>query len=119
EARGLFAVERGGQKLRGFQEATPAFRPGVACIAVGHRQGGELPLVQCVRREDNTARLVEARLPGWEPRRQGPWRVGDEVGGPRPKAWASALPRVRRRGDGAVGENRALPASPHPRPAVP
>ena len=32
--------------------------------------------------------------------------------GLRPKAWASALPRVRRRGDGAVVENRGLPACP-------
>ena len=33
EAFGLFARERGGQKWRGFQEATSPFRLGLACIS--------------------------------------------------------------------------------------
>jgi hypothetical protein len=37
---GLFEIERGGQKLRVFEEAKPAFAPGLAFVAVEHRFGG-------------------------------------------------------------------------------
>ena len=35
----FFEIERGGQKLRVFQEAKPAFRPGLPFVAVEHRLG--------------------------------------------------------------------------------
>ena len=35
-----FEIERGGQKLRGFEEAQPAFRLGLPFVAVEHRLGG-------------------------------------------------------------------------------
>ena len=40
DALGLFEIEGGGQKLRVFEEAKPAFRPGLPFIAVEHRLGG-------------------------------------------------------------------------------
>ena len=36
---GLFEIEGGGQKWRGFEEATSTFRPGLPLIAVEHRLG--------------------------------------------------------------------------------
>ena len=40
DAFGFFEIERGGQKLRVFEEAQPAFRLGLPFVAVEHRLGG-------------------------------------------------------------------------------
>ena len=37
---GWFQLQRRGQKWRGFEEAQPAFSPGLAFVAVEHRLGG-------------------------------------------------------------------------------
>ena len=57
---GLFEREGGGQKWRVCEETKSTFRPGVPFIAVEHRLGGSLLLIQVVCREDTTALLVEA-----------------------------------------------------------
>jgi hypothetical protein len=58
DAFGFFEIERGGQKLRVFEEAKPAFHLGLPFVSSEHRLGGQLALVQFVRREDKTARVV-------------------------------------------------------------
>jgi hypothetical protein len=107
---GLLARERGGQKLRGFEEAQPAFAPGLACVAVEPRFGGSRLLIQCVRRQAQTALLVDACLTVREPRRQGPCHRVDDLVGLGPRAWASSLPIGGWRADGPVVEKRGLPA---------
>ena len=72
DALGFFEIERGGQKLRVFEEAKPAFHLGLPFVSIEHRLGGQLALVQFVRREEKTALLVDARLAVREPRRQAP-----------------------------------------------
>ena len=62
DALGVFELERGGQKLRGCEEAKPAFHLGLPFVSIEHRLGGQLALVQFVRREDKTALLVDTRL---------------------------------------------------------
>ena len=37
---GFFQIKRRGQKLGGFEEAKPAFCPGLAFVAIEHRLGG-------------------------------------------------------------------------------
>ncbi len=93
EAFRLVEREGGGQTLRGFQEAKAAFRLGLPFGAVEHGVGGELPLVPCVRREENTALLGTSRLAVREPRREGPCAMGDELVGLGSRAWAPPLPR--------------------------
>jgi hypothetical protein len=40
EALGFFERERGGQTLRGFEEAQPALRPGLPCVSIEPGLGG-------------------------------------------------------------------------------
>ena len=108
EALGFFERARGGQKLWGFEEAQPAFRPGVPFVSIEHGWGGELVLVQCVRREEQTAVLVHTGLVVREPRRQGARAMGDHLVGLGAQAWAPALPIRRRGGDGTVREQRGV-----------
>jgi hypothetical protein len=110
DALGLVEREGGGQKLRGFQEAKPACRPGLPCRAGEPGLGGSLPLVQCVCREDTPALLVNAGPTVRAPRRPGPGHLVDDLVGLGPRAWAPALARVRRGAAGAGVEHGGLQA---------
>src|SRR5262245_15673885 len=50
-ALGLFEREGGGQTLRGFEEAKPAFCPRLPCVSIAHGRGCSLALGPCMRRE--------------------------------------------------------------------
>ena len=108
DALGFFEGERGGQKWPGFEEAKPACHVGLPLVSSQHRLGGQLALVQCVRREDNTAVLVDPRLAVREPRRQGASDMGDDLGGLGAGPWSPPLPIVGRGADGTVREKRGL-----------
>jgi hypothetical protein len=108
DALGFFEVERGGQKLRGFEEAKPAFHVGLPFVSSQHRLGGQLALVQFVRREDKTAVLVDPRLAVREPRRQGASDMVDDLGGLGAGPWAPPLPIGGRGADGTVRKKRGL-----------
>ena len=107
---GLCAIQGRSQKLRGLQEAQPPCRPGLPCVAVEHRLGRSLALVECVRREEKATLLVDACLTVGEPRRQGPDDRGDQVVGLGARAWAPSLPLGGRGADGAGVEHRGLQA---------
>src|SRR4030095_6622102 len=96
---GLFEIKGRSQKLRVFQEAKPTFRPGWPCVSLEHRLGGPQALVQCVRREDNTALLVDTRLAVREPRRPGSGAMGDALVRLGSGAWSPPLPIMGRGAD--------------------
>ena len=98
--------------MRGFEKAQSTFRPGLPFIAVEHGLGRSLSLIQFVRRQDTTALLVDACPTVREPRRQGPCKMIDELVGLGPRAWPPPLAIGGRGADGAVVENRGLPACP-------
>ena len=104
----LFEIERGRQKLRIFQEAKPAFSPGLPFVSGQHLWRWQLGLVQFVRGKDKTAVLVNTRLAVREPRRQGSSDMVDALVGLGARAWAPPLPIVGRGGDGTVREKRGL-----------
>src|SRR5207247_5055104 len=54
---------------------------GLPFVSIEHRLGGQLALVQFVRREDKTALLVDKRLAVREPRRQGSCDMVDDLVG--------------------------------------
>ena len=105
---GFFEVERGGQKLRVFEEAKPTFHVGLPFVSSQHRLGGQLALVQFVRCEDKTAVLVNPCLVVRKPRRQGASDMVDDLGGLGAGSWAPPLPIVGRGADGTVREKRGL-----------
>ena len=108
DALGFFEIERGGQKLRVFQEAKAAFRPGLPFVSIQHAWRGQLALVQFVRREDKTTLLVDTRLTVREPRRQGAGDMVDDLVGLGARAGAPPLPIMGRGADGTVREKRGL-----------
>jgi hypothetical protein len=107
---GLFEREGRGQPLQGFAEATAPCRPGWPCLAVEHRLGGSLLLIQCVCREEKTALLGDAGLSVREPRRQSSCNMVDELVGLGSRAWSPPLPIVWRRAHSTVMEQCGLPA---------
>jgi len=82
---------------------------GLPFVSIEHRLGGQLALVQFVRREDTTALLVDTRLAVREPRRQGSGDMLDALGGLGARAWAPPLPILGRGADDTVREKRGLP----------
>src|SRR5207244_8139375 len=60
EACRFCELERRGEKLGSFEEAQSTFSMDLPFLAVEHRLGGYLRLVQCIRREDHTPLLVAA-----------------------------------------------------------
>src|SRR5215510_12810887 len=104
----LFEIEGGGQKLRGCEEAKPAFCPSLPLVSIEHGLGCSLVLVQFIRREKKTALLVDACLPVREPRRQSSCDMVDHLSRLSLRAWSPPLPIAWRGADGAVVEKRGL-----------
>jgi hypothetical protein len=67
-------------------------------------------LVQCVRREEKTALLVDACPMVRALRREGPGTMGDNLVRRCPRPWAPPRAVVGRGADGTVVEHRGLPA---------
>jgi hypothetical protein len=107
---GLFESEGGGPNLWGWQEANPTFRSGWPGVSGEPGWGRSLALVPFVRREEQATLRVDACPTVCEPRRPGPCTMGDALVGLGPRAWAPALSRGGRGADGAVVEQRGLPA---------
>jgi len=99
--------------LWGCEEAPSTVCPGWSLRAGEPCLGGSRLLGQGVRRQATTALRGEAGPTGRAPRRQGPAQRGDDLGGLGPRTWSPPLPIRGREADGAVGEQRGVPAGPN------
>jgi len=109
EACGVFARARRGQTLGGCADAKAARgrrRPGVSGQPLWRGPRG---LVECVRREAERTGLVDTRLTGRAPRRQGSANRGDALGRRGARAWTPPLPLRGGGAAGAVVETRGRP----------
>src|SRR5262249_32957577 len=72
-------IERRGQKLGIFKEAEAALGIRLPFVSGQYLVRGQLDLVEFVRREDETTVLVDTRLTGRDPRRQGSSDMVDDL----------------------------------------
>ena len=99
---GLCESERGGQQLRGFQEAKAAFGMRRPLLALEAFLGRSLGVVECIGGEEKATLLVDKRLPGSEARGQRPFEMVDHRPRGRPLARAPPPAIVGRGAYGAL-----------------
>jgi len=108
DAFGLFEIERGGEKLGGFEEAKPAFRMGLAFIAGSQFLGGQQGLVAFIGCKDDTTRLVNEGRSGSDGGGEPPCDRIDDLGRLGALAWASTLALMGCRTHRDLGQERGL-----------
>jgi hypothetical protein len=94
------ARARSGHTLGRFEDAAAARGLRLPCVSGPYLERGHLDRVACGRREDDTTVLVDTRLPGRAPRRQGSDALGDALVGLGARA---RTPPLRRLGGGQMG----------------
>ena len=92
DAFGFFERARRGQQLGGFEEAKAACGIRLPCVSGQHHWRWHLGLVQVIRGEDETTVLVDKRLTGCAPRRQGSSDIVDDLVRLGAMAWTPPLP---------------------------
>jgi hypothetical protein len=103
------ARARSGHTLGRFEDAAAARGLRLPCVSGPYLERGHLDRVACGRREDDTTVLVDTRLPGRAPRRQGSDALGDALVGLGARARTPPLRRLGGGTDGAVVAQRGGP----------